>query len=276
MKIWNSVLHPPRFSLGKRITLIPPHLTDTTTAHFTCAFTPLSPLSTKRNWKLWFFPLRYGIRSGNGNILLCHKLGIRSLLSWRFLSCGQSLLSSLMYWHFYLEANVQKKLGFALNWRLWKDSFWGKIKEGKKDWYVHSVYKSIKNVSFSLLIENEPFLVNFIHCACFFTLRKRRKNWMNVSLPYSHPKSLLFLMIRLWWKEALMRRFCLLSFSGAPLSYEKSSDVLTKSHWQLHAGMMSSVINALDLNHILLNQRPIKNMGIKLFLTNAFQSLYSS
>ena len=170
----------------------------------------------------------------------------------------------------------KKKLGFALNWRLWKDSFWGKIKEGKKDWYVHSVYKSIKNVSFSLLIENEPFLVNFIHCACFFTLRKRRKNWMNVSLPYSHPKSLLFLMIRLWWKEALMRRFCLLSFSGAPLSYEKSSDVLTKSHWQLHAGMMSSVINALDLNHILLNQRPIKNMGVKLFLTNAFQSLYSS
>ena len=115
MKIWNSVLHPPRFSLGKRITLIPPHLTDTTTAHFTCAFTPLSPLSTKRNWKLWFFPLRYGIRSGNGNILLCHKLGIRSLLSWRFLSCGQSLLSSLMYWHFYLEANVQKK-NLDLRW----------------------------------------------------------------------------------------------------------------------------------------------------------------
>ena len=120
----------------------------------------------------------------------------------------------------------KKKLGFALNWRLWKDSFWGKIKEGKKDWYVHSVYKSIKNVSFSLLIENEPFLVNFIHCACFFTLRKRRKNWMNVSFFAIFTPQVSFISD----DSSLMKR----SFDEKILSAEllRSSPILWKILWR--------------------------------------------
>ena len=148
----------------------------------------------------------------------------RSLLSWRFLVWPKFTFISYVLTLLLSGSTCTKKLGFALNWRLRKDSFWGKIKEGQKRigtqcWKIYQ--KCLISNS-----ENETFWVEF-HALCF---------WMNVSLPYSHPKfPFIFLDA-----SSMKRSFdeILGTFPAwAPL-YSMTKSRFTKYHWQLHVGMM--------------------------------------
>ena len=135
----------------------------------------------------------------------------RSLLSWRFLVWPKFTFISYVLTLLLSGSTCTKKLGFALNWRLRKDSFWGKIKEGQKRigtqcWKIYQ--KCLISNS-----ENETFWVEF-HALCLL---------INVSLPYSHPKSLLFSLMRRRWKEALMRFWVHFSCVSSPILWPKAA-----------------------------------------------------
>ena len=117
----------------------------------------------------------------------------RSLLSWRFLVWPKFTFISYVLTLLLSGSTCTKKLGFALNWRLRKDSFWGKIKEGQKRIGTQCWKIYLK----CLISKTESWVLgaNFMHCAF---------EWM---FPYHihTPSFLLFSLMRRRWKEALMR-----------------------------------------------------------------------
>ena len=134
----------------------------------------------------------------------------RSLLSWRFLVWPKFTFISYVLTLLLSGSTCTKKLGFALNWRLRKDSFWGKIKEGQKriGTQCWKIYQKC------LISKTESWVLgaNFMHCAF---------EWMFPCHIHT-PSFLLFSLMRRRWKEALMR-FWVLFLRELP--YERSSDV---------------------------------------------------